>query len=129
MYLENIVFDAIDPRSAGRAWEDVLGTVTLTDDSSGYETRLSVPDGPCLDLCFQPVPEEPTERPRLHLDVRDGVLTAIRVEAADPDRDRTFWQWLTGWQPVPSDSGAALRYPSGHGPLLAFIRDTAQRAA
>ena len=70
MYFENVVFDSTDPQTTGRAWEAELGTETLTDEEAGLETRLSVPGGPELDLCFQRVPDEPTERPRLHLDVQ-----------------------------------------------------------
>lgn len=84
MYFENVVFDATDPQTTGRAREAELGTETLTDEEAGFETRLSVPDGPELDLCFQRVPDEPTERPRLHLDVESGQLTALRLESADP---------------------------------------------
>src|SRR5687767_7022037 len=57
MYLENVVFDALAPRELGRFWEAVVGGEQLTDEPAGYETRLAVPGGPELDLCFQPVPE------------------------------------------------------------------------
>ena len=40
MYLENVVFDASDPRALGRFWEGLLGTETLTDEPEGFETRL-----------------------------------------------------------------------------------------
>ena len=92
MYFENVVFDATDPQTIGRAWEAELGTETLTDEEAGFETSLSVPGGPELDLCFQRVPDEPTERPRLQLDVQAGELTALRLESADPARDVEFWQ-------------------------------------
>jgi hypothetical protein len=72
MYLENIVFDALDPHLLGRFWESALGTETLTDEPDGFETRLGHPGGPDLDLCFQPVPEAPSEPLRLHLDLRAG---------------------------------------------------------
>jgi hypothetical protein len=72
MYLENLVFDAVDPRRLGRFWEAALGTETLTDEPEGYETRLQHPGGPDLDLCFQRVPEPPSEPLRLHLDLRGG---------------------------------------------------------
>ena len=102
MFLENVVFDATDPHELGRAWEARLGTTVLTDDEGGYETRLAVEGGPVLDLCFQPVPEPPSERQRLSLVVDDGpgVLVALRLEVADPQRDRDFWAWLTGWLPL-----------------------------
>lgn len=72
MYLENLVFDAVDPRRLGRFWEAALGSQGLTDDPDVYETRLTVPEGPHLDLCFQRVPERPVDDLRLHLDLRGG---------------------------------------------------------
>jgi hypothetical protein len=124
VHLENIVFDAVDPTEMGKAWETRLGTEPLTDDPAGYETRLAVPDGPVLDLCFQRVPEPPTGPERLHLDVADGRLVTVRLEVADPDRDRDFWSWLTGW--VADDSGD-LRHSSGRGPRLALVPETAPK--
>lgn len=169
MYLENIVFDAADPQTLGRFWEAALGTEKLTDEHEGYETRLAVPDGPTLDLCFQRVPEAPTGPERLHLDLRGGVeqhqvvdrllalgaspadigqgdvpwvvladpggnpfcvmeeraayddagpLAALPLDVADPDRDREFWSWLTGWVPVEGSGLLSLRHPSLRGPLL-----------
>lgn len=121
MYFENVVFDATDPQTTGRAWEADLGTETLTDDEAGFETRLSVPSGLELDLCFQRVPEEPTERPRLHLVVQAGELTALRLESAEPARDMAFWQWLTGWESVAGSDMRGLQHPSGRGPVLALV--------
>ena len=81
MYLENVVFDARAPRELGRFWEAVVGGETLTDEPAGYETRLAVPGGPELDLCFQPVPEPPAGSPRLHLDVTGGADEVARLLA------------------------------------------------
>jgi hypothetical protein len=146
MYLENVVVDAVDPRALGRFWEAALGTEKLTDEPEGYETRLETPGGPVIDLCFQRVADPPTgpRRLRLHLDeslvdlgpvhadpeghpfsvgaagaayAGGGPVLALRLEVADPVRDRAFWQWLTGWVPV-DDGTVALRHPSGTGPLL-----------
>ena len=69
MYLENLVFDAVDPGRLGRFWEAAVGAEQLTDSPEGYETRLTVEGGPVLDLCFQRVPEPPSEPQRLHLDL------------------------------------------------------------
>ena len=80
MYLENVVVDATDPQRLGRFWEAALGTETLTDEPDGYETRLTIPDGPVLDLCFQRVPEPPTEPQRLHLDLRSAGDQHVIVE-------------------------------------------------
>ena len=72
MYLENLSFDAMEPQRLGRFWEAALGTQMLTDTPDAYETRLRVPDGPDLDLCFQRVAERPADDLRLHLDLRGG---------------------------------------------------------
>src|SRR4051794_1700135 len=80
MYLENLVFDALDPRRLGRFWESVVGGEQLTDEPEGYETRLTVESGPVLDLCFQRVPEAPTDPVRLHLDLAGGERQAEVVD-------------------------------------------------
>ncbi|MGL5911181.1 MAG: VOC family protein, partial [Phycicoccus sp.] len=72
MYLENIVVDALDPRRLGRFWEAVLGCATVLDEPDDFETRLVVPGGPVLDLCFEKVTHPPTPGPRLHLEVSGG---------------------------------------------------------
>jgi hypothetical protein len=143
VYLENVVFDATDPQALGRFWETTLGTETLTDEVEGFETRLTVADGPVLDLCFQRVPDPPTDRQRLQLHVRGdrsgpgedrtdpagnryavrpgsdtGPLAAVRLEVADPARDQEFWRWLTGWVPVAGTDVPTLQHPSRRGPLL-----------
>lgn len=80
MYLENLVFDATDPRRLGRFWEAVVGGERLTDDDDGFETRLSIPGGPTIDLCFQRVPTPPAEPVRLHLDLYGADRQAAEVE-------------------------------------------------
>jgi hypothetical protein len=72
MWIENLVFDAVAPRRLGMFWTDALGLEPLTDNAHGYEARLTVPDGPTLDLGFQPVAEPATTEPRLHLDLYGG---------------------------------------------------------
>jgi len=72
MYLENVVVDAQQPQRLGRFWEGLLGCSTLVDEPDAFETRLSVPDGPTLDLCFQRVGSPPAPSPRLHLEVHGG---------------------------------------------------------
>lgn len=129
MYLENVVFDAVDPGRLGRSWEAALGAEQLTDEPAGYETRLTVPDGPVLDLCFQPVPEPPTGPDRLHLDVADGELTALGLQVADPRRELVFWAWLSGWVPVDDVDPPSLRHPSGRGPLLEMRTESEPKGA
>ena len=80
MYLENLVFDAVEPRRLGRFWEAVVGGERLTDEPAGFETRLTVDHGPALDLCFQRVAEPATEPPRLHLDLSSGAHQAEEVD-------------------------------------------------
>jgi hypothetical protein len=80
MYLENLVFDAVEPQRLGRFWEAALGCETLTDESAGFETRLTIEGGPVLDLCFQRVPEPPSEPLRLHLDLLGGSRQTEEVE-------------------------------------------------
>ncbi|WP_299165430.1 VOC family protein [uncultured Arthrobacter sp.] len=80
MYLENLVFDAVDPQRLGRFWEAVVGGERLTDEPDGYETRLAIEGGPVLDLCFQRVPELPSGEPRLHLDLLGGAQQAQEVD-------------------------------------------------
>jgi glyoxalase superfamily protein len=80
MFLENLVFDAADPRRLGRFWEQALGAVTLTDGTEGFETRLTQDGGPTLDLCFQPVPGPAAASPRLHLDLHGRGDQAATVE-------------------------------------------------
>lgn len=69
VYLENLVFDAFEPRRLGRFWQAALGAEPLTDLPEAYETRLVNDGGPVLDLCFQRVPKPPTDPLRLHLDL------------------------------------------------------------
>ena len=76
MYLENLVFDAVDPGRLGRFWASALDARPLTDNDEGYECRLSVEGGPDLDLCFPSVADRPTEDVRLHLDLRGGAAQA-----------------------------------------------------
>jgi hypothetical protein len=80
MFLENLVIDAVEPQRVGRFWEAAVGGERLTDEPDGFETRLSVADGPVLDLCFQRVPEPASKRPRLHVDLLGGARQREEVE-------------------------------------------------
>lgn len=158
MYLENVVIDAVDPHVVGAFWEGLLGCERLTDEPDGVETRLSVPDGPVLDLCLPRVPEAPTAPHRLRLDVAHGVgepgdhadpegspyrvlaeqpayaehtgpLVAIALESADPARDAAFWAWLTGWTAVEGALVPTLRHPSRRGALLELRPEASPKGA
>jgi hypothetical protein len=80
MFLENLVFDAVDPHRMGSFWEAVVRGERLTDEPAGFETRLAVEGGPVLDLCFQRVPEPPSDPQRLHLDLLGGADQAAVVD-------------------------------------------------
>ncbi|MEN8671936.1 VOC family protein [Nocardioides sp.] len=83
MYLENLVFDAVDPQRLGRFWEAVVGGERLTDEPEGFETRLAIAAGAALDLCFQRVATAPPEQAgpvRFHLDLQGGAHQAEVVE-------------------------------------------------
>ena len=88
MYLENLVFDAVDPQRLGRFWEAVVGGERLTDEPEGYETRLAVEGGPVLDLCFQRVAEPTREPPRLHLDLAAATVRPPRSTACSSSARR-----------------------------------------
>ena len=48
-----------------------------------------------------------------------GPIAALPLDSADPERDAAFWAEITGWAPSAGTGGAAaLRHPSGVGPLL-----------
>lgn len=82
MRLENVVLQARDAVGVGRFWAAALGLNDghVVDDGyptgGGYEARLSVPDGPWLDVCLEPVSTAPSPGPRLHLDLRGGARQA-----------------------------------------------------
>jgi len=50
-----------------------------------------------------------------------GPLAALVLQVADPARERDFWGWLSGWEPVEDARLASLRHPSGRGPLLELV--------
>lgn len=69
MYLENVVFDAVEPQRLGRFWEAALGGARLTDEPAAFETRVCFDGVSALDLCFQRVAVPPVAPPRLLLDL------------------------------------------------------------
>lgn len=133
MYLENIVFDAVDPRRVGRFWQELLGCVQLSDSAEGFETRLAIDGGPALDLCFQPVPEAPRDPVRLHLDLRGGpgrdavVAAALELGAVRLDIGQGEVPWVVLGDPeanafcVMEDRAAY----SDTGPIAALPLDSA----
>lgn len=103
MRLENIVWDARDPRRLGTFWAGALGAERLTDEPGIYEARLSLAAGFFLDLCFQHVAAPSTSPARLHLDVAGGVgqrevvdrLVALGAEHTDGGQEDVPWVVLT----------------------------------
>lgn len=133
MYLENIVFDAVEPKRLGVFWETVLGGERLTDEPAGFETRLAVDDGPVLDLCFQRVPEPPSAPSRLRLDLAgDGrrdelvarllALGAQRLGTGAAEAESVRFLDPEGVPCLVLGEGAAY---AGTGPLAALTLDSA----
>ena len=58
-----------------------------------------------------------------------GPIAALPLDSADPARDAAFWAELSGWAPVTSSMPAALRHPSGRGPLLELCSEPAPKDA
>jgi len=133
VYLENIVFDATDPHTLGRFWEQALGTETLTDEPEGYETRLALPDGLVLDLCFQRVPDQPGEPQRLHLDLHGAEeqqqvvdrLVALGAGHADIGQGQVPWVVLADPAGNPFCVMEERAEYAGSGPLAALPLDVA----
>ncbi len=125
MYLENVVVDALDPQRLGRFWSDALGCVPLTDQPGIFETRLSVPGGPELDLCFQPVTDPPGPSPRLHLDLAHDAGLVDRV-LAQGARHLDVGQGEVPWVVLADPEGNAFcvleerATYAGSGPLAAL---------
>jgi hypothetical protein len=133
VHLENVVVDATDPHALGRFWEAALGTEQLTDEPEGYETRLLVPGGPVLDLCFQRVPE-PTPSPRrLHLDLRGGSeqqslverLLGLGASHADIGQGDVPWVVLADPEGTPFCVLEERAAYADTGPLAAMVLDVA----
>ncbi len=78
MHLENIVWDAREPKRLRQFWAAALGAEPIPDDADC--SRLHLGDGLFLDLCFPPVPDAPDGPPRLHLDLLGGPRQAAVVE-------------------------------------------------
>lgn len=133
MYLENLVFDAVDPQQLGRFWETALSTKVLTDSPEAYETRLTIPGGPVLDLCFQRVAEPAADGSRLHLDLRGDAqqdevvarLLGLGASPADVGQRDVPWVVLADPEGNPfcvMESRAAYSHT---GPIAAIPMDSA----
>ena len=133
MYLENLVFDAVDPQRLGRFWEAVVGGERLTDEPEGFETRLTIEGGPVLDLCFQRVPEPPSEPQRIHLDVAGGArqdevvarLVGLGARETDIGQGDVPWDVLADPDGNPFCVVEERTAYAGSGPLAAIPLDSA----
>ena len=134
MYLENLVFDAAEPRRLGGFWEAVVDGERLTDEPEGFETRLSIEGGPLLDLCFQRVAEPSTDPPRLHLEVSGGTrpgkeadrllgLGARQLDSAPGDAS-----WIELVDPGANPFRVSQAAYAGTGPLATISLDSADPA-
>lgn len=54
-----------------------------------------------------------------------GPIAALPLDSADPDRDGALWSWLTGWHVGHGAAPVALRHPSGRGPWLELLPESA----
>lgn len=134
MYLENVVTDARDPQRLGRFWEAVVGGEQLTDEPDGYETRLTVPGGPVLDLCFQRVPDLPDKASRLHLDLGGGPgrdaeverLLALGARHLDIGQGDVPWVVLADPEGNPCCVLEERAAYAGSGPVAALRLDSAE---
>lgn len=91
VHLENVVWDAADPRVLGGFWAAALGARVITDEPDGLEARLVLDEGTgaFLDLCFPRVEHPSDAPPRLHLDLRGGralddVVQRLTALGAEP---------------------------------------------
>lgn len=99
MRLENIVWDARDPRGLAEFWATALGAELITDEPAGCEARLVLDGGAFLDLCFPHVATPSSAPARLHLDLAGGSrqaavvdrLLALGAEHADIGQGETPW--------------------------------------
>jgi hypothetical protein len=133
MFLENLVFDAVDPQRLGRFWEAAVGGERLTDEADTFETRLDCAGGPTLDLCFQRVPEVSAGRPRLHLDLAGGArqhdvvqqLLALGARQIDIGQGDVPWVVLADPEGLPLCVMEAREAYSETGPIAAMPLDSA----
>lgn len=134
--LENIVWDARDPRALGRFWAAALGAEQITDEPDLVEARLALGGTSYLDLCFPRVAAPSTSPARLHLDLAGvprqdevvGRLLALGARHADVGQGQVPWVVLED-----PGGGAFCVVPerdahAGAGPVAALLLDSADPA-
>ncbi|WP_222844443.1 VOC family protein [Saccharomonospora sp. CUA-673] len=134
MRLENIVWDARDPRRLGGFWAAALDAETLTDEPDIVEARVQLSGEAFLDLCFPRVDVPSTTPARLHLDLRGGPRQAEVVEkllglgAVHADVGQGDVPWTVLADPE-GNTFCVLHerdaYAAGSGPVAALPLDSA----
>ena len=61
--------------------------------------------------------------------VDTGPVAALPLDVAEPDRERDFWCWLTGWVPVAGSGLRSLQHSSHRGPLLELCPEVAPKGS
>lgn len=82
MYLENIVWDAREPRRLGAFWARLLNAEPLTEEPDIFEARVAYGEDFYLDLCFPRVDNPSPSPARLHPDIAGGARQAEVVDRA-----------------------------------------------
>lgn len=136
MRLENIVWDARDPRLLGRFWAAAVGAEQLVDEPDGFEARVALSDDVFLDLCFQRVTAPSSAPARLHPDLMGGArqpevvarlleLGAVHVDIGQGD---VPWAVLADPEGNSFCVMAEREIHRGTGPIAALPMDSADPA-
>ena len=129
MYLENLVFDALEPQRLGAFWEAALGCARLTDETEIVESRLSIDGGPYLDLCFVAVGDPSTDPPRLRPLLRSaGDPEVERLLGLGARRHENSQDTFADPEGNPFGVTRGATAYAGTGPLAAFRLDSADPA-
>ena len=133
MRLENVVWDARDPRLLGRFWAAALGAEPIMDTPDSFEARMTLSDDAFLDLCFQRVAEPSSSPARLHPDLSGGAqqhdvverLLGLGAAHADVGQGDVPWVVLSD----PEGNGFCVMEERevyrGTGPIAALPLDSA----
>lgn len=134
MRLENVVWQAREPRRLGRFWADALGAGVLTDDDDLFEARLTLGPDLFLDLCLERVGTPSAAPQRLHLDLAGGerqdevVARLLNLGARHADIGQGDVPWVV--LADPEDNAFCVMedrpvYREGSGPVAALPLDSA----
>lgn len=134
MRLEDIVWDAREPRRLGGFWAEALGAKVMLDEPDIVEARVQLSDEVFLDLCFPRVDEPSAAPTRLHPDLRGGPhqteiverLLGLGAVHADIGQGDVPWTVLAD----PEGNTFCVMderdcYAAGSGPIAALPLDSA----